>query len=165
MDHESVEDLRAVLAKIEQAIGGAASKAPRAQFLKAIAFLDGHVGKSISELVGELDAAKPQPKPKVAKTPTTKPRVTKPKVPVQTDVVERYVANLRAAENTLEAFNALIIEMKGDKAVRLDELKLIVPQYSGDTTAVKTKPTAIGVIQRTFDARWNLRQHTAGAPH
>ena len=152
----SIETIRAGLAQIEQAVGGAASKPPRAQLLKTIAFLDEHAGKTVEEVLAALEAAKPPPK---AKAPA-KARIAKPKLPVQMNIVESYVSHLRLAENALDAFNALMVQLTTDKAVRLDELKVIASDYSGDSTSLKTKVTALGVIQRAFDARWNLRQHT-----
>ena len=60
----SIETIRAGLAQIEQAVGGAASKPPRAQLLKTIAFLDEHAGKTVEEVLAALEAAKPPPKAK-----------------------------------------------------------------------------------------------------
>jgi hypothetical protein len=154
----SVEDLRRALHKIEQAIGGAASKAPRAQILKTIAFLDEHVERSLEDLVAMLEAARPVPKPKIPKSTSTKPRTPKPKEPARLSVVRDYVQKLRSTEASLDDFAALMAAIKADKAVRMDEMKLIVADYSGDTSAFKSKPTGLGMIQRAFDARWALRQ-------
>lgn len=153
---QSIADLRATLSAIEQAVGGAASKAPRSQILKTIAFLDEHSDQSVEELVAKFEAAKPPPKVKAP----AKARATKPKLPVQMQIVEEYVSHLTLAERALDAFNALMDKLKADKSVRLDELKLIASTYSGDRTSLKSKVTALGVIQRAFDTRWTLRQHT-----
>lgn len=152
---QSVVDLRATLSAIEQAVGGAASKAPRSQLLKTIAFLDAHADKTVEQVVAEYQAAKPPPKVRAP----AKIRTAKPKLPVQTHIVEEYVSHLKLAESALEAFNALMAKLKSDKSVRLDELKLIASDYSGDRTSLKSKVTALGVIQRAFDARWILKQH------
>jgi hypothetical protein len=152
---QSVADLRATLIALEQAIGGAATKAPRSQILKTIAFLDAHSEKSIEKLVAEYEAAKPPPKVKAP----AKARTTKAKLPVQMQVVEEYVSHLRLAESALEAFDALMAKIKADKSVRLEELKLIDSDYSGDRTSLKSKVTALGVIQRAFDAKWILKKH------
>lgn len=158
---QSVQDLRAALLAIDQAIGGAASKAPRAHLAKTIAFLSEYEGKTVEDVVSAFEAAKPPPKVKAP----AKPRTVKPKLPTQMEIVERYVSNLKTAESVLAAFNALMIELKGDKSVRLDEMKEIASRYSGDTTALKSKVTALGVIQRTFDSRWSLRQHGEQSLH
>ncbi|RYG64725.1 hypothetical protein EON80_18700 [bacterium] len=152
---QSVVDLRATLSAIEQAIGGAASKAPRSQILKTIVFLDEHLDKSVEELVAKFEADKPPPKTKAP----AKTRTAKPKLPTQMQIVDEYVSHLKLAESALDAFNALMVKLKADKSVRLDELKVIASSYSGDRTSLKSKVTALGVIQRAFDTRWTLRQH------
>lgn len=162
MDDLTVDMLRSYLEKIEEASPGTAAKAPRSQLKKTIAFLSEHSGKTLSELVVALEALKPPVKvPKARqRSATAKPKAPRP--PVQMQLVEHRVSRLRAAESSLDEFAAVLAALKADRQVRPEEIKEIVAAYSGDTSSIKTKALGLAVLQRTFDGRWNLRQHKEG---
>ena len=158
----TIETLLESLTQIEQAAPGTAAKSPRAQLLKTISFLNEHRGRTIDQLVADLQAQKPPPKvPKVGKG-SESPKAKKPKLPVQMDVVEQHIANLKISEASLNDFADALAALQADKKVRIDELKEIARGYSGDASVIKTKAIALGVIQRAFDSAWNLRQHKEG---
>ena len=68
----SIADIRAAISEIQQALPGAASRAPKPAFAKVVDFLSSLTALNVEELITQLEAAKP---PAREKKPTTKKTV------------------------------------------------------------------------------------------
>ena len=145
-DDTKTDTLLEELEKIEAVMPGAASRNPRAGFRKSIDFLRKHSGKTVAQLVSELEK---NPKP------ASKPKRTAP--PLRTNLVNQAVDDLNyAVRKGVSTFDTVMGNLQRDKQIRLKELKVIVAEFTGDKSAIKSKADGFSRIRKTFDYKWKL---------
>ena len=137
---EMLENLK----RVEAELSGPANRNPRSGFKSTISFLEKNQNCSLDELVSLL-ASKKKKKP-----------VTRSKAPLRQKKVELHVTALKEAGTQLSRFEQAIAELKGDKQVRLQELKVIVREYAQDISSFTKKDVGFGIIAQAFDQRWKL---------
>lgn len=148
----SVKEIVSALKKIEDAVGGAKTRAPRSNFVKVIELLENSGASSVQELVHNLEAAQSKPKQK-----------TPPK-PANQEIVSTYIERLQSARNAPQLFEQVVDDLFKDKKVRLvQELKQIANSYTGGSGSYKSKKAAREAIERKYHGRWISDQYALKA--
>jgi hypothetical protein len=70
--------------------------------------------------------------------------------PADPDIVSRYADALSAAGRDRSAFEALLLELKEDKAVGVNDMIAIALAYRGGGTRPRSKKHALEVIEKRF---------------
>lgn len=147
----NTHEIGRALARLASALPGTKSSNPRAALYKVSDYLSTLADIPLAEHILGVEAARP-PKANARSNATKKA----PPVPNEA-IVQKYVMELRSAETiSADDFSRVLKALTDDKKVRIVELKQICEQYTGDPSALSSKPAGYGRISQTFDYRWKL---------
>lgn len=138
-----VNSLKNDLLKLTAAVEAGGVKDLSGDIQKVIKFLDGHEDMTVTALCKKLN-------PAANKKPAKKANE------LRTELVERYVTDLKdTAGSVEERFSCIISELKGDKQARVKEVKAIATGFMGYGPTAKTRAAMIAEIsgKRAKDLR------------